>query len=179
MKDKMLFSFSDQSNEFSKKVADFMGVKDSDLPTLRAVTTEKLLKYTYQKALADLTVENIEQFVDGIYDGSIYSDPRSEAIPKSNDGPVTVIVGFNHEEIVQDTTKDVLVLYYAPWCEHCKKLLPIWDQLGEIYKDNKDLVIGKLDDTTNYPAGVDIKAYPTIVFYPRDKKKGINFSKGK
>ena len=59
MKDKMLFSFSDQSNEFSKKVADFMGVKDSDLPTLRAILPEKMKKFTYDKATADWTVENI------------------------------------------------------------------------------------------------------------------------
>lgn len=48
-----------------------------------------------------------------------------------------------------DNTKDVLVKYYAPWCGHCKKLAPIWEELGTLYKDNKDLVIAKFDATTN------------------------------
>jgi thiol-disulfide isomerase/thioredoxin len=55
--------------------------------------------------------------------------------PVPNNGPLTIVVGKNFDEIVRDPTKDVLVKFYAPWCGHCKKLAPVWDELAEFYKD--------------------------------------------
>jgi protein disulfide-isomerase A1 len=173
-KGKMLFAYSDQSNDIQGKLADFMGVKDSDLPTLRAIMPEKMSKFTHEKAPADMTVESIGTFVDGVKAGTIKPFLKSEPIPENNDGPVTVIVGNEWEKIVKDPTKDVLVKYYAPWCGHCKKLAPIWDELGEFYKDNKDLVIAKFDATVNEADGVQIRGYPTLIFYPKDNKEGVN-----
>jgi len=92
-KGKILFSYSDKTNDIQGKLADFMGVKDSDLPTLRAILPEKMTKFTSEHAPADLTVENIGEFVDGIIAGTVKPFLKSEAVPENNDGPVTVIVG--------------------------------------------------------------------------------------
>jgi len=52
---------------------------------------------------------------------------KSEEIPENNNGPVSIVVGKNFESIVMDSTKDVLIEFYAPWCGHCKTLAPIFD----------------------------------------------------
>jgi len=78
-----------------------------------------------------------------------------------------------------DPTKDVLVKYYAPWCGHCKKLAPIWDELAQHYADVNDLVIAKFDATTNEVDGIDIRSYPTLRFYSKDNKAGVDYSEGR
>merc|ERR1712146_597612 len=133
-------------------------------------------KFESPTAAKDLTVESIGAFVQDVIDGKIKPHLKSEK-PVDNTGkPVTVIVGENWNDIVKDTNKDVLVKYYAPWCGHCKKLAPVWDELGEHYKDNENIVIAKFDATANEAEGVEIRGYPTLIFYPKDNKAGIYYS---
>ena len=69
-----------------------------------------------------------------------------------------------------DDTKDVLVEFYAPWCGHCKKIAPIYDELAKNLKHNKNLIIAKVDSTLNEVQEVSIKGFPTIKFFPARKK---------
>jgi hypothetical protein len=55
------------------------------------------------------------KFTQDFKDGLLKPAYKSEEIPKSNDSPVKVLVGKNWDSIVKDTTKDVLVEFYAPW----------------------------------------------------------------
>jgi len=174
-KGKMLFSFSDKSNDIQSKLADFMGVTDADLPTLRAILPAKMTKYAFETPAADMTVDNIGAWIDAINDGSIKPHLKSEAIPEDNSGPVKTVVGLQFEEIVMDTTKDVFVKYYAPWCGHCKKLAPIWEDLGKHYADREDLVIAKFDATANEAEAVQVRGYPTLIFYSKDNKEGVTY----
>lgn len=62
------------------------------------------------------------------------------------------------------------MMFYTPWCGHCKVLLPIWNQLASDLKDVPNLMIGKLDFTENEVHNLEIQAYPTIKLYPKGKK---------
>ena len=46
--------------------------------------------------------------------------------------------------------------FYAPWCGHCKKLAPIWDQVASDLKDVPNLVIAKMDSTANEVDNVEV-----------------------
>jgi protein disulfide-isomerase A6 len=41
--------------------------------------------------------------------------------------------------------------------------------------EHKNLVIGKFDATANEADGVEIRGYPTLMFYPKDNKAGISY----
>ena len=56
-----------------------------------------------------------------------------------------------------------LISFYAPWCGHCRKLEPVWEQLA-IHYDGKPFNIARVDATKHIKATnhFEIKAYPTI-----------------
>jgi hypothetical protein len=58
-KGKILFSYSGVTDGIQERLAEFVGVTAADLPTLRGMKPEGMLKYASTTAAADLTVENI------------------------------------------------------------------------------------------------------------------------
>lgn len=95
----------------------------------------------------EATADQITAFLDDVVAGKVVKHFKSEEIPATNDERVKVVVGKNYNDIVLDATKDVLLMYYAPWCGHCKKLKPIWDQLAKDQAKNENIVIAKMDWT--------------------------------
>jgi len=174
-KGKMLFAYSDIAQGIQERLAEFVGVTESMLPTLRAIVPNGMKKYESPTKPADLTVESISSFVDDVMSGNLKPSLKSEKIPEKNDEPVKYIVGEEFEKIVKDETKDVFVKYYAPWCGHCKKLAEPWTELATKMAEFPDLVIGKFDATANEAEGVEVRGYPTLIFYPKDNKAGISY----
>lgn len=173
-KGKMLFAYSGVSDGIQERLAEFIGVTAADLPTLRALMPASMKKFISETKAADLTVENIGTFVDEVIEGKLNAHLKSEE-PPAEQGNNIVITGKEFEKIVKDETKDVLVKYYAPWCGHCKKLAPIWDELADAFAGEPNVVIGKFDATLNEADGVEIQGYPTLMFYPKDNKAGVTY----
>jgi protein disulfide-isomerase-like protein len=92
----------------------------------------------------------------------------SQDIPQKDDDAVKVLVGLNHDEIVKSADNDALVMYYAPWCGHCKNLAPKWLELAEHVKGS-NVVIAKIDMTENKIKGLNVTGYPTLNYYEADK----------
>lgn len=95
---------------------------------------------------------------------------KSEPIPEDNFGPVQVAVAKNFDEVVTNSGRDALIEFYAPWCGHCKKLAPVYDELGEKLKD-EEVDIVKMDATANdVPADYDVRGFPTLYWSPKNQK---------
>jgi protein disulfide-isomerase A1 len=177
LKGSILFVVSGITDGIQSRLAEFIGVDAASLPAIKILNpADNMKKFQYQGAVKDITVQAIQSFVDDFKSGNIVPFLKSEEIPEDNTAPVKTVVGKNFHQIVLDNDKDVLIEYYAPWCGHCKKLAPIWDQLADELKDIPNLTIAKMDATANEVEGVDIKGYPTLKWYPKgDKKNAVDF----
>ncbi|KAL9545903.1 hypothetical protein MBANPS3_006923 [Mucor bainieri] len=123
--------------------------------------------------------ENLEPFLQDYVDGKIKATVKSAEAPADNNGPVKVIVANEFVDIVLDKSKDVFLEVYAPWCGHCKRLAPVWEQLGEAAaKQAPNLVIAKMDGTENdipEEAGFDVSGFPTLKFFKADTNELIDY----
>ena len=63
-----------------------------------------------------------------------------------------------------------MVVFYAPWCHHCKEFLPKYEEIAKILKGNNKLLLAKIDGSSNEVENVLISGFPTILFYPGNKK---------
>lgn len=66
----------------------------------------------------------------------------------------------------QDHKGKMMVLFYAPWCGHCKKMMPEWDQFMEESKDGDVMVVKvNADEDKELAEKHGVKSFPTIKFY--------------
>lgn len=65
--------------------------------------------------------------------------------------------------------KSAFVKFFAPWCGHCKKLKPAWDQLAEEFKANPNVAIIDVDCTKDESKSLcskfGVKGYPTVKYF--------------
>ncbi|XP_012331618.1 protein disulfide-isomerase A5 isoform X1 [Aotus nancymaae] len=78
------------------------------------------------------------------------------------------LVGDNFRETLKKK-KHTLVMFYAPWCPHCKKVIPHFTAAADVFKDDRkiacaavDCVKDKNQDLCQQEA---VKGYPTFHYY--------------
>ena len=127
----------------------------------------------------DFSVDNFDAFLKKLEADEVEPYIKSEDVPEDNSGPVKVAVAKNFDELVTKSEKDVLVEFYAPWCGHCKKLAPVFDELGEKMKvENVEIV--KMDATANdVPSGFDVRGFPTLYWLPKGSKSPKSYQGGR
>ena len=165
---KVVFSLSKVTSGLGARLAEFVGVTAADAPTVRIIKFENQALQKF--IVSDLTVDGMTKGLNDWENGELEQHYKSEPIPEKNDEPVKVVVGNTFEEMVLKSDQHVLFEAYAPWCGHCKKLTPIYDELATKVAGQPDILIAKMDATGNEYPGLEVKGFPTILFYKKGEK---------
>lgn len=88
-------------------------------------------------------------------------------------------VQYNAEEFAENINKkNHFVMFYAPWCTHCKRLHPTWEELADMLNDEDSrVIIAKVDCTTDTSvcSQQDITGYPTLKYFSTDLLEPVKF----
>lgn len=140
-------------------------------PTMVISTEER--RYVLPRARAGkeaFTAEVVREFVKEFLDGKITPSVRSLEAPSKEENAkrdVKIAVASNFGDLVRDSTKDVIVNFYAPWCGHCQALAPVYEEAAKMLRNVGSVVFAEMDATENdLPKDVEITGYPTMYLFP-------------
>lgn len=123
--------------------------------------------------------EHFAKFAADYDQGLVPVELKSEEIPAPEEYEkmtVKKVVGKSWHTVVEDSTKDVFIKYYASWCGHCKALAPIYEKVAELIMAEKSnaekLVIGEYNMPENeVEVNLGVEGFPTLIFYPAADKE--------
>uniref|UniRef100_A0A182PAW6 Thioredoxin domain-containing protein n=1 Tax=Anopheles epiroticus TaxID=199890 RepID=A0A182PAW6_9DIPT len=130
-------------------------------------------KYRGARDLAQLGAFLDEQLATGAgakggEDGSL-EDGATDAPP----APVSPLVELTEDTFAKHVSAGKhFVKFYAPWCGHCTKLAPTWEELARSLEHERDIRVSKIDCTQYRPICTDfeVKGYPTLLWIEDGKK---------
>lgn len=86
----------------------------------------------------------------------------------------------NFEDEVSTVEGKALVLFHAPWCGHCKKIMPQWDEATKAIKDKPGVSMMKVEcgspqENKSHASIMEkygIQGYPTIKVFENGIESG-------
>ncbi|KAG5485954.1 hypothetical protein CUR178_07548 [Leishmania enriettii] len=86
----------------------------------------------------------------------------------------------NFHQIVKDPSKNVFVMFYAPWCGHCNNMKPTWLELADKFPVTGDIIVARIDASAHRGIAKEfgISGFPTLKFFPKEDKSGAKQYEG-
>ena len=92
------------------------------------------------------------------------------------------LIPDNFDDIVSRSGKPALVEFFAPWCGHCKKLAPIYEELATNFDFAKDKVsIAKVDCDAEKDLGrkFGVQGFPTLKWFDGKSETPTDYQGGR
>ena len=90
------------------------------------------------------------------------------------------LIPSNFDDVVLKSGKPTLVEFFAPWCGHCKKLAPVYEDLAFNFEHAKDKVqIAKVDADAERELGkrFGVQGFPTLKWFDGKSDKPSDYKR--
>ena len=91
-------------------------------------------------------------------------------IPKLDGFHMTKERFQNMNENFENSDKPNMVLFYAPWCPHCKSMMGDWEKLRNRVGNKVEVVKVNCDEQPEMAEKHDVKGFPTIILFKDGRK---------
>lgn len=152
----------DATTESGALVAAERGVKG--FPTMFIYGHDKTNPHQYQ---GSRDTQGMSQAVISSIMEMVTARGRGEEPPNHGPSKVVELSDDNFEEKVLKNPQVSMVAFVAPWCTHCHKLLPQWEEAAHRLA-GEEVLLGTVDATIEEGLAADygVKSFPTIKVFP-------------
>ncbi|XP_068648647.1 protein disulfide isomerase-like 1-5 [Aristolochia californica] len=184
----LLVPLQDVARKFKSKIMFvYVDLKDDNLAkpflTLFGLDTEDPLVTAFDNAIGSKyllelapTPSNLEEFCSKLLQGTLPSYYKSDPIPDTK-GIVKAVVGRTFDVLVLNSSENVLLEVYTPWCITCETTTKQIEKLAKHFKGLATLTFARIDASSNEHPKLEVNDYPTLLFYPSgDKMNPIKLS---
>ena len=165
----LLFIMTETKDGYGKSIAEKIKLKNSEIPCIMILNVKiNIDKYKY---IGNYQYDDIINFIQMWDKGLLNKYLLSQKEPKKNNGNVYILVSDTFKREVIENDSDVMVLFYNPINNENMKMLKLYDEVAEkLIVQNPELILAKIDMSQNEIDSFIIRNYPTIKFFPGNKK---------
>ena len=170
----LIFIMTEINEGYGKNIAERIKLRSNEIPCIMILDVKiNIDKYKYT---GNYEYDDLVNFIDNWEKGLINKYLRSEKAPKHNKGNVFILVGDTFKREVIENDDDVMVLFYNPVNNDNMIMLRLYDEVADkLVTLNPDLILAKIDMSENEIDSFVIHEYPTVKFFPGNRKYSAPF----
>jgi len=117
---------------------------------------------------------SIENFLNFFEENKANAPPPAPEAPEAPEAPAppaepaTHVVNLSQDSFDSTIAKGFWIIkFYAPWCGHCKRLAPAWEELATLQSTAQEFGVAKVDCTIEKDLGskYGVRGFPTLKLF--------------
>ena len=118
------------------------------------------------------SIEELKEYVNKMSGGEGAAKVEKTETKEAGEVGVLQLTTDNFQNAIEKGV--TFIKFYAPWCGHCKRLVPTWTELSAKFIGNAGVRIAKVDCTLPEAKELckqqEVNGFPTLLIYRNGEK---------